>query len=519
MSSLTPSGPPSPVTNVPVTKIQARPSVPQRILRALTWERWLLLLILLGGGGYGLWQWLGPKGPPAGMGGGPPAGMQGPPPRPVVTTSLQPGTAAQAITVLGQVEANESATLRSQTSGTVQELRVSEGDRIREGEVVAELDKADQFLAQAQAQAELAEAQSLLAELKSGTRREVVIQRQAEVQAEIAREAEARDNLNRIQNLVAEGALAERQLIEARTALDSVRSDRLAAEAALADAQAGPRADEIEAEEAKVAAAQAAVTQANLALQRTQVRATSSGVVSDRLVSVGDYVSAADPLIELIDNDIVDITLELPEGLAGQVQPGLPVQLSSRAIPGWQTTATVDALLPVASAASRRRPARIRLASPPEGLLPGTAVIAQFEQPGNSSGYQVSRDALTRRAGQWFVFGVRNGEGGQLAEQIEVTLVSDLGETVVIESPELSPQQTIVLKGGDGLMDEAPIMVVEGPDQAPPPGGAPAAAPKAGPPAAGPPAAVDEASPAPTQTLDSDPELESETETESETPE
>ncbi len=440
-----------------------KPSASQRILRALTWERWLLLLILLTGCGYGLWQVLGPKGGAPPGAGGPPAGMQGPPPRPVVTTTLQQGTAAQGVQVLGQVEASDSATLRSQTTGTVEALLVNEGDTVQDGQVIAKLNQTDQLLALAQAQAELAEADSNLAEMQSGTRQEVILQREAAVQAAIAREAEARDNLNRVKNLVTEGALAERQRIEAKTTLDAAVSDRLGAEAELADAKAGPRTDEIAAEQAKVAAEQAAVTQARLELQRTEIRATSAGVVSDRAVSVGDYVRSADPILTLINNETVDITLELPEQLAGQVEPGLPVKLVSRAMPGWETTAAIDALLPLASANSRRRPARIRLQNPPDGLLPGTAVLAQFQTPGNSSGYEVSRDALTRRADQWLVFGLREGENGQMAQQIEVTLISDLGETVIIDSPGLNPQQIIVLKGGDALMDEAPIMVVDGP--------------------------------------------------------
>lgn len=475
MSSLMPPGSklPSSTHSTSPSRVapDVAPSLAQRILQALTWERWLLLLILFGGSGYGLWQVLGPKGGPPGGFGGPPGGFSGPPPTPVITTSLQQGTAAQGVKVLGQVEASDSATLRSQTTGTIEELLVNEGDAVQEGQLIAKLNQADQLLALAQAQAELAEAESNLAELESGTRQEVILQREAAVQAAIAREAEARDNLNRIQNLVTEGALAERQRVEAKTTLDAVVSDRLGAEAELANAKAGPRADEVEAERAKVAAEQAAVTQARLELQRTEIRATSAGVVSDRAVSIGDYVRSADPILTLINNDTVDITLELPEQLAGQVQPGIPVKLVSRAMPGWETNATIDALLPLASANSRRRPARIRLDNPPEGLLPGTAVLAQFETPGNSSGYEISRDALTRRADQWLVFGIADGDNGQSAQQIEVSLISDLGETVIIDSTALQPQQAIVLKGSDALMDKAPIMVIDGPGKLPPPEG------------------------------------------------
>lgn len=443
-------------------------SVAKTLLRVLTWERWLLLLIAIGAMGYGLYQWLGPK--PAGQRGGPPMSrMQGPPPRPVVTTRLKTGATAETISVAGQVEASATTTLRSQVSGTVQGLRVKEGDRVTPGQIIAQVDSTDQQLNLAQAQARLAEAKSELAELKRGSRREVIAQRQAVLAAAKARETEARDNLKRIEQLVKEGALADRRLIEARTAIDTTVSDRLAAQANLAEAQAGPRRDEIAAEEAKVVAQQAAVNQAAVGVNRAQIIATASGVVNKRIVNPGDYVRSADPVLELVNNSSVDILLQVPESLSSQVQPGLAVQLSSRAIPGWRREATIDALMPTTSDQSRRRPARIRVSNPPAGLLPGTAVQGSFNANRNQGGYTISRDALTRRGNQWLVFGVESGPQGMSAKEIAVELVSDAGETVVINGPQLSDGLEIVLKGSDALSDKAPIMVMQGPSASPPP--------------------------------------------------
>jgi len=467
------------------------------IQTVVVWERWALIALLLLGGAYGLWQWLGPKpqGGPGGPGGGPPAGMQGPPPRPVVTTLLRAGVAGEQVRLLGQVESGDATVLRSQAAGVIEELLVIAGDRIDRGDAIATLDDVDQRLALAEAQAdlseaeaELAEAQSNLAEMKQGTRLKVIEQRKAELAAEAAAEAAARDNLTRVSNLVQEGALSERLLVEAQAEVDEAVSDRLAAEATLADAQAGPRSDQLAAEEAKVkaqeaniTAQEAAVAQALLALQRTRVTATAPGIVNNTLVNVGDYLENADPVLELIDNSVVDILLELPEARASQIQPGQTVTLSSRALPGWQTETAINSLTPIASATSRSRAARIRLSNPPPGLLPGTALLADFSLSSSSDGYQVSRDVLTRRSGEWLMYAIEaGGEGPPTAEEIPVTLISDNGETVIIDGSALRPNLEIVLKGGDSLSDEAPVMIVEGPSAGPPP-------PADGPPAGGPP--------------------------------
>ena len=423
-------------------------------LNTKRWRLWLILFLLVLGGG-GLWYRL-----QAGQGSPPAANEpQGPPPRAVQTVKLQAGQGAQQVQLLGEVTASKSATLRSQTSGVVQQLFVSEGDRVQAGQVIAILDSAEQRLALAEAQAELAEAKSNLANLERGTRPEVLDQRQAAVQAAKAQENQALDNLDRTEALVKEGALSTRSLIEARAEASTARQNRLAASAELAEAKAGPLAEEIEAQQANVAAAQAAVNQRSLTLQRTQIRSISDGIVRSREVSVGDYAENADEIITLVDSDVVDIFLEVREALGGQIRPGLPVTLRSRPLPQWKATATISGIVPVADNQSRRQLVRVRLNNPPPELLPGMAVQAALELPTRSvNGYVVSRDALTRQNDQWLVFRVNQGQ----AKQVPVELVSDMGETVVIQSNQLSPNAEIVLKGGDMLQDGAPVMVVNG---------------------------------------------------------
>ncbi|MEM9909134.1 MAG: efflux RND transporter permease subunit, partial [Cyanobacteria bacterium P01_D01_bin.44] len=91
------------------------------------------------------------------------------PPRPVEITPLSYGEGVRSVELIGQVEARTSATLRSQTSGVVQQILVEPGDAVSAGTTVAILDDADQRLALSQAQARLASERSLLAsELQPG---------------------------------------------------------------------------------------------------------------------------------------------------------------------------------------------------------------------------------------------------------------------------------------------------------------------------------------------------------------
>jgi HlyD family secretion protein len=414
---------------------------------------WLALVALLAGGGMLFWRtFTTADGSTAA-----PAASQGPPPRPVETVTLATGSATRQVQLIGQAESTQQATVRAQTDGVIQQVLVQPGDRVRPGTVLAILDDADQRLAVAQAQAQWAQERSNLARLEVGTRREILAQREAEVRSAQAREQEAQDNLKRTTDLVQEGAVSQRVMVEAQAALDDAKGARLAAEATLAEAQAGPIREEIQAQQARVSAAQAAVNQASLALQRTRITAVSDGIVQARQVSLGDYVESADPVLTLVAGRQLDIFLELPEELSGRVTADMPVQLTTRALPQWQGRAVITGVVPAADAASRRQRVRVRLNNPPAGLLPGMAIAARLTLPSNTPSFVISRDALTRRQNQWLVFTVDNNK----AKLHTVQLVADMGEQVAIASPQLQSGQSIVLRGGDGLQDGAAVKLVK----------------------------------------------------------
>ena len=370
---------------------------------------------------------------------------------------LASGTANKQVKLLGQVEAGEIATLSSQIDGRVERVLVREGDRVVSGMAIAILDDADAKLSLAEAQARLAQEKGNLARLQVGTRPEIIAQRVAELDTAKARELEAQDNLERVASLIDEGALSRRALVEARTAANAATSERFRVAALLAEAQAGPTQEEIAAQQGLVAAAQAVVQQAQLEATRTQVTAAFSGIVQSREVDPGDYVEVSDPILTIISDRSLDIFLEVPESLTGQVAPGMRVNLSARALPNWQKNAPITAVVPTANTASRRQLVRITLDNPPSRLVPGMAIQADLVVPVNRTNtFIVPRDALTRRGEQWLLFTVNNDQ----AQQLAVEVVADLGQEVAIANPELQAGQAIVVTGGDGLTDNAAVKVI-----------------------------------------------------------
>lgn len=412
---------------------------------------WLLAIFLMGGG-VGLWQVFTTNSSSTAE-----SSEQAPPPKSVETIALTSGTGNRQVRLLGQAEAGERATLSPQLDGTVQSVLVREGDRVTPGMTVAVLDDADSRLALAEAQARLAQERSNLARLQVGTRPEIIAQREAELDSARARELEAKDNLERISSLSERGALSQRDLIESRTEADAARSERYRVEALLAEAQAGATEEEIDAQQGLVDAANAAVEQTQLRMQRTEIQAAFAGIVQSRDVDPGDYVEVSDPIVTIVSDSSLDIFLELPESLSGQVAPGMRVTLNARALPDWQQETEITAVVPTADTASRRQLIRVSLDSPPPRLLPGMAIQANLAVPIESTDtFVVPRDALTRRGDEWLLFVVDNDR----AQEFEVEISADLGQEVVIANSELREGQSVVITGGDGLADDAAVQVV-----------------------------------------------------------
>ncbi len=476
---------------------------------------WLLLFIPLAGG-VAVWQLLIPSIMPESQ-----PVTQTLPPKPVETINLTSGKNNKQIKLLGQVEAEKQTTLSPQIEGTVEKVLVKEGDLVTTGMTVAIVDDADPQLALAEAEAKLVEEKNKLARLQVGTRPEIIDQRKAQLQAAQAREREAQenlkrlialqpdlvaqrraelegakvrereaqDNLSRTSRLSQEGAISQRALVEAqsaanaarsqqlgaqaaltaqetqshqdiaqaRTHLDNAKSDRLEMAAALSEAQAGPTREEIAAQQGIVNAAKATVEQAELDMQRTKIEAAFPGIVQSRNVDPGDYIEVNDPMLTLVSDRTVDIFLEVPESLSGQVVPGMTVNLSARALPDWQQKTTITAVVPTADTVSRRQRVRVTLNKPPAQLLPGMAIRGDLVIPiTDAKTFIVPRDALTRRGNQWLLFTVKD----QKAQQMAIEMIADLGKEVVISNPKLEEGQSIVVIGGDGLTDQAAVKVV-----------------------------------------------------------
>ncbi len=238
--------------------------------------------------------------------------------------------------------------LAFQESGRLLKLHVQEGDRVRAGTLLAEID-ADRYQAALdRARAELEARQQTLNELLAGARPQEIARARAEVKGLEAQVRDREVTLKRLQSLIGRKAVAQQQVDDAVTAHQIAVQQLEAARQTLALLLAGPRREEIAAARAQVAASRAQVALAEKQLRDTRLLAPADGIVRDRILEPGDMASPATPVLTLALVDPLWVRTYVPETMLGRVKPGMKAAITTDSFPGKVYPGWVGYLSPTA---------------------------------------------------------------------------------------------------------------------------------------------------------------------------
>jgi len=227
----------------------------------------------------------------------------------------------------------------------------------------------------------------------------------------------------------AERASAERDL--ARQQLDRVRSLRQ---------QNASSAADLERAEATARSAAAALAVLQLQIARSTVRAPFAGVVGQRFVSVGDYVTTGTRLLTLQTVDPQRAVIEVPERHAVRLRPGQTVAFTVAAEPGRIFNAIVDFIDPVVQTANRTIMVKARAPNPNRVLRPGMFIEARLATATRMNAVVVPEDAVQPLRTANVVWAVDGGKASRRVVQlgarsqgvVEILSGIKAGELVVV---------------------------------------------------------------------------------------
>ena len=253
--------------------------------------------------------------------------------------SVERGPIRSLISTNGKVEPVQNFEAHAPISTTVKQLLVKEGDHVRKGQLLLELDDADIRSQAAKAQAQVKAAQASIAATKnSGTQEEVLTLKSQLTKAQTARDA-AQRNLDALKRLQQQGAASDGEVRQAEQTLESAQADANLLQQKLKDRYSAP---ELASTEAQVTEAQAAYDSAVDALAKSNVRAPFDGIVYSLPVKAGSFVPGGELMLQEADLSRVIVRAFVDEPDVGRLQVGQRVEITWDAVPGRTWTGTVN---------------------------------------------------------------------------------------------------------------------------------------------------------------------------------
>ncbi|HDK6224381.1 TPA: secretion protein HlyD [Klebsiella quasipneumoniae] len=232
----------------------------------------------------------------------------------------------QPLTLYGNVDIR-TVNMSFRVGGRLASLTVDEGDSIRAGQTLGELDRAPYENALLQAQANVSTAQAQYDLMMAGYRSEEIAQAAAAVNQAQAAYDYAQNFYQRQLGLRASSAISANDLENARSSRDQAQATLKSAQDKLRQYRAGNRPQEIAQAKASLEQAQAALAQAKLDLHDTVLTAPSDGTLMTRAVEPGTMLNAGGTVLTLSLPHPVWVRAYVDEKNLGQAQPGQAVLL------------------------------------------------------------------------------------------------------------------------------------------------------------------------------------------------
>lgn len=232
----------------------------------------------------------------------------------------------QPLTLYGNVDIR-TVNMSFRVGGRLASLTVDEGDSIRAGQTLGELDRAPYENALLQAQANVSTAQAQYDLMMAGYRAEEIAQAAAAVKQAQAAYDYAQNFYQRQLGLRASSAISANDLENARSSRDQAQATLKSAQDKLRQYRAGNRPQEIAQAKASLEQAQAALAQAKLDLHDTVLTAPSDGTLMTRAVEPGTMLNAGGTVLTLSLTHPVWVRAYVDEKNLGQAQPGREVLL------------------------------------------------------------------------------------------------------------------------------------------------------------------------------------------------
>ena len=357
--------------------------------------------------------------------------------RKVKTVAVAETPFGETVTANGTLAAYDQTTVSVKVPGRVRTISVDLGSVVSRGQVIANVDSEDYRLRVQQAEASLAQARARLGLAPEGTDDRVDPEKTATVRQAAAVLDEARHNRDRASRLVEQGVIAKAEFDTANAAFK-------VAEGRYQDAY-----EEIRNRQGMLAQRRSELALARQQLKDTTVLAPLDGIVQEKLTSVGEFLAAGTPVVNIVRMDPLRLRASIPERESHTIRTGQDVRVTVEG----DTSVYVGKIMRLSPViAEQNRMLVVEADVRNNGKLrPGSFAHAEIVTNDAKMAVTVPNNAIVTFAGIEKVIIVQNGKalekpittGRRSPEFTEIVAGISVGEKVIVDPGNLQSGQPV----------------------------------------------------------------------------
>jgi RND family efflux transporter MFP subunit len=347
--------------------------------------------------------------------------------RQVKTARVEETPFGETVTANGTLAAFDQSTAGVKVAGRLSSISVDLGSVVRRGQIIAQIEPNDYKLRVQQSEAALGQARARLGLSPSGTDDKVSPETTGTVRQAKAQLDEARLSRERAVRLVEQGVVA-------RAEFDAVDATFKVAQSRYQDA-----IEEIRNRQALLAQRRSELALARQQLADTAVYAPLDGIVQEKRASVGEYLAAGAPVVDIVRMNPLRLRAEVPERDAGTVRFGQNVRVSI-AGDGKIYLGQIKRLSPVITQQNRMLLVEADVQND-GNLRPGSFAKAEIVTNDAKMAVTVPNNAIVTFAGIEKVIVVQNGKalekpittGRRSGDWTEILAGINVGDQVIVD--------------------------------------------------------------------------------------
>jgi len=320
----------------------------------------------------------------------------------VEVIEVVPKQVSYTFSAVGSLKTPENVIISPKKAGIIDKILVKEGNRVKKGQVLVQLDDVDARLQVERAEAKVKEADALV--------------------------ENNRNTIARYQKLF------ETMVIPQQTFDDLVLK--------------------IKVDQAKLDLAQVELDMAKQNLLDHRIVSPIDGVVNLKIASLGEHVNVApkDEIMTIVEMDPLELEFYVPENWVGKIRLGTRVQFTVKAFSEEKFSATLQFISPTADPSTRNVKMKAVVQNPTYRLKPGYFAEVTIETGNNPQALVIPESALFSQGGRFFAYIVRNGTahrkevetGHRFEGNVEILKGIQKGERVVTAGHEQLSEGTKV---------------------------------------------------------------------------